>query len=86
MAVKQNNWFFFDEKFRPSKLNKISREDLFNLGQPLEIFSEIPKTKKEALLFFSNACDKRSLEKIKKVNTLTGGLEIDRINEKDKNH
>jgi len=71
MAVKQNNWFFFDEKFRPSKLNKISREDLFNLGQPLEIFSEIPKTKKEALVFFSNACDKRSLEKIKKVKTKT---------------
>ena len=71
MAIKQNNWFFFVDSFKQSKLNKLSREDLFNLGQPLEIFSEIPKTKKEALLFFSNACDKRSLEKIKKVKTKT---------------
>lgn len=71
MAIKQNNWFFFDDSFKQSKLNKLSKEELFDLGQPLEIFSEIPKTKKEALLFFSDACDKRSLVKIKKVKTKT---------------
>lgn len=71
MAIKQNKWFFFDDSFKQSKLNKLSKEEIFNLGQPLEIFSEIPKTKKEALVFFSDACDKRSLVKIKKVKTKT---------------
>ena len=71
MAIKQNNWFFFDDSFKQSKLNKLSKDELFNLGQPLEIFSEIPKTKKESLLSFSDACDKRSLVKIKKVKSKT---------------
>lgn len=71
MAIKQNSWFFLNDSFKQSKLNKLSKEELFYLGQPLEIFSEMPKTKKEALLFFSNACDKRSLVKIKKVKTKT---------------
>ena len=96
MAIKQNNWFFPDEQYKPSKLSKLSKDELFNLGQPLEIFSNIPQTKKEGIRIFSEHCSSRSLVKIKKIKTKTANttdlitvgkllkLELDKIHDIEK--
>ncbi len=71
MAVKQNGWFFPDDQYKLSKLSKLSKDGLFDLGQPLNIFSKIPQTKKEGIQTFLEQCSSRSLVKIKKVKTKT---------------
>ena len=71
MAIKQNDWFFSDDSYKKGQLSKKTKEEIYNLGHSLNIFSEIPKTKKEAIDIFTKGCDERCLVKIKKVRTKT---------------
>lgn len=71
MAVKNNNWFFPSEQFKPTKLNKSSKSELYDLGQMYQIFDSIPQTKKECIDTIQKHCKERCLEKIKKVKSKT---------------
>ena len=71
MVIKQNNWFFLDNEFKNSQLMKKSKEELYNLGQNVQVFSNMPKTKKESLVIILDHCEKRGLEKIKKEKSKT---------------
>lgn len=71
MAVKTNDWFFLTDVFKKSQLSKKTKEDLFILGQKYNMFTNIPKTKKETIDTILQQCDNRSLEKIKKEKTKT---------------
>lgn len=78
MAIKQNNWFFVNNEFKNSQLMKKSREELYNLGQNVQIFSNMPKTKRESLIMISDHCERRGLEKVKKEKSKTAN-DIDLI-------
>ena len=57
---------------------KKSKEELYNLGQSVQIFSDMPKTKKDSLSMILNHCEKRGLEKVKKEKSKTAN-DIDLI-------
>jgi len=71
MVIKKNDWFFPNDTFKQSKLSKLSKEDLFVLGQQYNIFSEMPQTKKKCIQIILQHCDDRSLVKIKKIKVKT---------------
>ena len=71
MANKQNGWFFPDDSYKKARLSKQTKEEIYNLGHILNIFSEIPKTKGEAIDLFTKGCLDRCLVKIKKARNKT---------------
>jgi hypothetical protein len=71
MAIKKNNWFFLTDVFKKSQLSKKTKEELFILGQEYNMFTNIPKTKKDSIEIILQQCKDRSLEKIKKMKTKT---------------
>lgn len=71
MSIKQHDWFFPDDSYKKGQLSKKTKEEIYNLGHSLNIFSEIPKTKKEAIDLFIKWRDDRCLVRIKKVRSKT---------------